>query len=197
VTSACKISSNRANARWSTDPRTPAGESRLAKSALRHGLSLPIVSDPIFGRSGNARAGNRWNGHQPGDAELARRISEAQMGSVSRAVLWPRVRSQPCGSAFRLAGTLEAAYSINCRAAIENIIDVDPVAALVREIMAHRAQWTRSASDLLQVGTNRFGWPKSPAHSRADCAGHRASCACSGLKLSSAARGGWERGQSG
>jgi hypothetical protein len=36
------------------------------------------------------------------------------------------------------------------------------VAALVREIMADKAQWTGSASDLLQVGTNRSGWPKSP-----------------------------------
>jgi hypothetical protein len=36
------------------------------------------------------------------------------------------------------------------------------VAALVREIMADRAQWTGSASDLLQVGTNQSGWPKSP-----------------------------------
>jgi hypothetical protein len=43
----------------------------------------------------------------------------------------------------------------NRRAAIENIVDADPVAALVREIMADRAQWTGSASDLLQVGTNR------------------------------------------
>jgi hypothetical protein len=67
-----------------------------------------------------------------------------------------------CESAFRPAGTLEAAYSNNRRAAIENIIDTDPVAALVREIMADRAQWTGSASDLLQVGINRSGWPKSP-----------------------------------
>jgi hypothetical protein len=50
----------------------------------------------------------------------------------------------------------------NGRDAIENIIDIDPVAALVRAIMADRAQWTGSASDLLQVGTNRSGWPKSP-----------------------------------
>ena len=50
----------------------------------------------------------------------------------------------------------------NRRDAIENIIDADPVAALVREIMADRAQWTGSASDLLQAGTNRSGWPKSP-----------------------------------
>jgi hypothetical protein len=46
--------------------------------------------------------------------------------------------------------------------AIENIIEIDPVAILVREIMADRAQWTGSASDLLQVGSNRSGWPKSP-----------------------------------
>jgi hypothetical protein len=36
------------------------------------------------------------------------------------------------------------------------------VPAHVREIMADRAQWTGSASDLLQVGINRSGWPKSP-----------------------------------
>jgi hypothetical protein len=67
-----------------------------------------------------------------------------------------------CESAFRPAGTLEAAYSNNRCAAIEKIIDADPVAAHVREIMADRAQWTGSASDLLQVGTNRSGWPKNP-----------------------------------
>jgi len=67
-----------------------------------------------------------------------------------------------CESAFRPAGTLEAAYANNRRNAIENIVDADPVAACVREIMADRAQWTGSASDLLQVGTNRSGWPKSP-----------------------------------
>ena len=66
-----------------------------------------------------------------------------------------------CESAFRPAGTLEVAYSNNRHAAIENIIDADPVAARVREIMADRAQWTGSASDFLQVGT-RSGWPKSP-----------------------------------
>ena len=62
-----------------------------------------------------------------------------------------------CESAFRPAGTLEAAYSNNRRDAIENIVDADPVAAHVREIMADRAQWTGSASDLLQVGINVAG----------------------------------------
>jgi hypothetical protein len=67
-----------------------------------------------------------------------------------------------CESAFRPAGTLEPAYSNNRRAAIENIVNADPVAALVREIMADKAQWRGSASDLLQIGANRSGWPKSP-----------------------------------
>jgi hypothetical protein len=75
-----------------------------------------------------------------------------------------------CESAFRPAGTLETAYSNNRRDAIENIVDADPVAARVREIMADRAQWAGSASDLLLAGANvagnpmagnRSGWPKS------------------------------------
>jgi hypothetical protein len=67
-----------------------------------------------------------------------------------------------CESAFRPVGTFDAAYSMNRRDAIENVIDIDPVAALVREIMAEKVQWTGSAADLLQVGTHRSGWPKSP-----------------------------------
>ena len=67
-----------------------------------------------------------------------------------------------CESAFQPAGTLETAYANNGRDAIKNMVDVDSVAACVREIMADRAQWTGSASDLLQVGANRSGWPKSP-----------------------------------
>jgi hypothetical protein len=67
-----------------------------------------------------------------------------------------------CEGAFRPAGTFEAACSNNRRAAIENIVDADPVAALVREIMADKAQWKGSASDLLQLGANRSGWPKNP-----------------------------------
>src|SRR6516165_5970652 len=55
-----------------------------------------------------------------------------------------------------------ASLERNRRAAVENIVDADPVAALVREIMADRGQWTGSASDLLQVGIDRSGWPKSP-----------------------------------
>jgi hypothetical protein len=67
-----------------------------------------------------------------------------------------------CESAFQPPGTFEAAYSNNRRATIENMVDADPVATCVCEIMAEQAHWRGSASDLLQAGTNRFGWPKSP-----------------------------------
>jgi len=109
--------------------------------------------------------------------ELARpRILGALLDAAAHGLhMLPRVRlnrlprmadfalwATACESAFRPAGTLEAAYSNNRRDAIENVIDADPVAALVREIMANRAQWTGSASELLQIGTNRSGWPKGP-----------------------------------
>ncbi len=76
-----------------------------------------------------------------------------------------------CETGFRSEGAFEAAYSNNRRDAIENIVEADPVAARVREIMADRAQWAGSASDLLLAGANvagnpmvgnRSGWPKNP-----------------------------------
>jgi hypothetical protein len=86
------------------------------------------------------------------------RVCVQRLPRMADFALW----ATACESAFRPAGTLEAAYINNRHDAIENIIDADPVAALVRELMADRAQWTGSASDLLQVGASRAGWPKSP-----------------------------------
>ena len=69
------------------------------------------------------------------------------------------------------AGTFARAYEANRRAAIEDAIDADPVAACVREIMAERSSWTGSAADLLRAGAgrssdgisrSRTGWPKNP-----------------------------------
>jgi hypothetical protein len=109
--------------------------------------------------------------------ELARpRILGALLDAAAHGLhMLPRLRLKPlprmadfalwataCEGAFGPAGSFEAAYSNNRRDAIENIVDADPVAAHVREIMADRLQWTGSASDLLQIGTNRSGWPKSP-----------------------------------
>ncbi len=76
-----------------------------------------------------------------------------------------------CETAFWPSGTFEDAYWKNRRAAIENVIDADPVAACVREIMAERRHWAGSASDLLRAGVDArsgdvlwrsAGWPKTP-----------------------------------
>jgi hypothetical protein len=56
-----------------------------------------------------------------------------------------------CETAFWPAGTFARAYAANRRAAIESTIEADPIASCVRTIMANRAMWTGSASDLLRL----------------------------------------------
>jgi hypothetical protein len=93
---------------------------------------------------------------------------------------------------FPVIQTVKKSFT-NRRDAIANIVDADPVAAHVRALMADRAQWTGSASDLLQVGINVGGSAMAaqrvPAHSLAGCVGHRSRFGRSGLRSSSAARG--------
>jgi hypothetical protein len=51
MTSARKIGANRANGRSSTGPKTDAGRRRSARNAFRHGLSLPVFSDPTLSQA--------------------------------------------------------------------------------------------------------------------------------------------------
>jgi hypothetical protein len=55
-----------------------------------------------------------------------------------------------CETALWPAGTFAGAYAANRRAAIESIIEADPIATCVRAIMVDRT-WTGSASDLLRL----------------------------------------------
>jgi hypothetical protein len=48
VSSARKIAANRERARGSTGPKTAQGLARAARNALRHGLNVPIYSDPAM-----------------------------------------------------------------------------------------------------------------------------------------------------
>ena len=57
-----------------------------------------------------------------------------------------------CETFLQPPGTFGRAYEANRRAAIEGIIDADPVAACVREIMAERSSWTGTAADILRAG---------------------------------------------
>ena len=63
------------------------------------------------------------------------------------------------------------AYGENRRAAIEGVIDADPVAGLVRTMMTKLSIWSGNASELLRIGadSSRHGhlagnsaWPRSP-----------------------------------
>jgi hypothetical protein len=85
ISNARKINANRANARASTGPKTAQGRARAAQNALRHGLSLPVYSDPILAEQVEVLA--REIAGKDADAEiqeLARRVAEAQI-DVSRA----------------------------------------------------------------------------------------------------------------
>jgi hypothetical protein len=80
VTSDRKIKSNRENARASTGPKTPRGRARATRNALRHGLSLPVYSDPALSDEvktlAREMAGTDANAEIQ---ELARRVAEAQL----------------------------------------------------------------------------------------------------------------------
>ena len=80
MTSARKITANRANARASTGPQTTRGRARAARNALRHGLSLPVGSIPALSEEVEALAREIVGpGANAATQELARRVAEAQI----------------------------------------------------------------------------------------------------------------------
>jgi hypothetical protein len=90
-----------------------------------------------------------------------------QLPRMADFALW----STACETAFCPAGGFLHAYNANRRTAVEEVVDADPVAARIRDMMAERTMWTGNASDLLRVGADisrdevsriGVGWPKSP-----------------------------------
>src|SRR5947209_3340901 len=90
-----------------------------------------------------------------------------QLPRMADFALW----ATACEIAFWPTGRFARAHQANRRAAIEDLIDADPVAARVRQIMADRSTWIGSASDLLPAGidsagaglsSGATGWPKNP-----------------------------------
>jgi hypothetical protein len=75
-----------------------------------------------------------------------------------------------CETALWPAGTFTRAYAANHRAAIESIMEADPIATCVRSIMADRTTWIGSASDLLRLCAEStresppggIAWAKNP-----------------------------------
>jgi hypothetical protein len=79
LTSDCQQRANHANAKSSTGPRSAAGKARAAQNAFRHGLNVPVRSDPSLAPEIEAMA-RGISGHYADDEtmEWARRIAEAQ-----------------------------------------------------------------------------------------------------------------------
>jgi hypothetical protein len=75
VSSARKIAANRTSARSSTGPKTAQGRARAAHNALRHGLNVPICSDPTMTEELDTLA-----------REIAGGEAHAEIGALARGV---------------------------------------------------------------------------------------------------------------
>ena len=76
--SARKLRANQANALHSTGPRTAAGLAVAARNAQRHGLAIPVASDPALAPEVEELARRiAPDGSSPILLDLARRIAEA------------------------------------------------------------------------------------------------------------------------
>jgi hypothetical protein len=80
--SARKLRANRDNSRRSTGPKTVAGRATAARNSRRHGLAIPIPSDPTLSAEVDALAQIIAGTNSPELVELARRIAEAEVDVV-------------------------------------------------------------------------------------------------------------------
>jgi hypothetical protein len=80
LTSDPRQRANRANARSSTGPKTAGGKARAAQNAFRHGLNVPVLSDPSLAPEVEAIARRISAPYESAETlEWARRIAEAQV----------------------------------------------------------------------------------------------------------------------
>jgi hypothetical protein len=79
MTSARKLRANRANSCRSTGPKTAAGRSASARNARRHGLRIPVLSDPTLSAEVEAMAQKIVGSATPELVELARQVAEVEV----------------------------------------------------------------------------------------------------------------------
>jgi hypothetical protein len=73
-----KLQANRANSKRSTGPKTAAGRAAAAGNARRHGLRIPVLSDPHLSAEVEVLAKKVADGI-PDLLAFARPIAEAQV----------------------------------------------------------------------------------------------------------------------
>jgi hypothetical protein len=63
------VRQSRANAKSSSEPKTAAGKARAAQNAFRHGLNVPVLSDPLLAPEIEAMA-RRISGRYPSRSQI-------------------------------------------------------------------------------------------------------------------------------
>jgi hypothetical protein len=92
------------------------------------------------------------------------RVHLNQLPRMADFALW----ATACETTLWPAGTFARAYEANRRAAIECIIETDPIATCVRALMVGRTTWIGSAADLLRFSAESAhdvagtAWAKNP-----------------------------------
>jgi hypothetical protein len=77
-----KRRANRANSRRSTGPKTITGRATAARNSRRHGLTIPVPSDPALSAQVEAMAQMIAGNDSPELIEAARRIAEAEVDVI-------------------------------------------------------------------------------------------------------------------
>jgi hypothetical protein len=108
MTSSAKITSNRANARASTGPKSKSGRRRASRNALRHGLSTSIDHDPTVSKEVDKLACDiAGKGASAELQDLARRVAQAQLDlhrvRLARHQFLSRALSEPDRRKLRVA----------------------------------------------------------------------------------------------
>ena len=126
---------NRGNAVFSTGPKTATGKSRVGQNALRHGLSVPVLTDVALVQEVEAIARKiAGSGAQATTLERARRIAEAEV-DLRRV---RRHRNETIGRLFAAPGD-EAASDAAFDRLLEHINKTIRATALVMQV---GATWT-------------------------------------------------------
>ena len=103
-----------------------------------------------------------------GVVEGLRRLPEIQLQRLPRMADFAKWATA-CETAYWPAGSFQAAYTGNQQTAVADVVDADPVANAVRQLLTDKSGWEGTASDLLialsgivgeRISKGR-GWPDS------------------------------------
>lgn len=130
MTSQKQIEANRANAKRSTGPRTAAGKMKSSRNAFWHGLSVPLVLDPL----------------------TASKVEE-----IARKLMPPDATKEELDWAFTLAGTQVQLLRIReIRSEILSRVDLGRVDVEVLQMLVPLDRYERYARTTERRASSQF-----------------------------------------